>query len=201
MKIVRTESFFLFFKNILLFILPRTILKIGETRSGDIYVVIRPEDLYLVVCLFKNHTNFKFSLIDIFCVDYPQERNRFSLIYSFVSVKHNARIFLKVSLPENAGVSSIVSFFDSANWLEREIWDMHGIFFYNHPDLRRILTDYGFKGFPLRKDFPLSGYTEILYDEKIKQLRYQDLELSQEFRFFDFLSPWEDKNSNNDENE
>jgi NADH/F420H2 dehydrogenase subunit C len=188
-----TMSFFEFVKNILCLILPNSILKIEENINGDVVVWIRPDQLFLVVSVFKNHTNFNFSLTDILCIDYPEEKERFHLVYSFLSVKHQARIFLKVCVGENAGIDSISSLFSSANWLEREIWDMNGVFFYDHPDLRRILTDYGFKGFPLRKDFPLSGYTEIVYDEKTKQLRYQNVELAQEFRNFDFISPWEDK--------
>lgn len=192
--ISKINSFSLFVKNTLFLILPNNILKIEETDSGDIYVWIRPEDLLLVTSVLKNHVNFNFTLSDIFCTDYPQEKLRFCLNYNFVSFKYHSRVFVKFNVAENIGVASIVSLFDSANWLEREIWDMHGVFFYDHPDLRRILTDYGFKGFPLRRDFPLSGYTEIVYDEKTKQLRYQNVELSQEFRNFDFFNPWDHKN-------
>lgn len=135
-------------------------------------------------CLFK-------TLIDIFAVDYPEKEKRFSLIYCFLSIKYNARIRVKVLLDELTSVPSITNIYKSACWMEREVWDMNGIFFDNHPDLRRILTDYGFEGYPLRKDFPLSGYTEVRYDDSQKRVISESIEMSQEYRVFSFKSSWE----------
>jgi len=135
-------------------------------------------------CLYK-------LLIDIFVVDYFESENRFEIIYSLLSVKYNVRIKLKSRIDEFTPVASIVNLYPNGNWIEREIWDMHGIFIDEHPDLRRILTDYGFEGYPLRKDFPLSGYIESRYDESQKRVISESLELSQELRIFNFNSPWE----------
>lgn len=135
-------------------------------------------------CLFK-------ILIDILVVDHPGKEKRFSLIYCLLSTKYNVRIRVKVYIDELTSVSSITNIYKSSCWMEREIWDMNGIFFENHPDLRRILTDYGFVGYPLRKDFPLSGYTEVRYDDSQKRVISENLEMSQEYRVFNFKSSWE----------
>jgi NADH-quinone oxidoreductase subunit C len=130
------------------------------------------------------------QLLDIFSVDYPERQNRFQLNYIFLSTELGIRLRLVLDIPLNQYVTSISSVFKSAGWLEREVWDMHGIVFLGHKDLRRILTNYGFSSFPLRKDFPLSGFTEIRYDDELKTIVEEPILLQQEFRYFDFLSPW-----------
>jgi len=129
-------------------------------------------------------------------VDYPSRKDRFDVIYNLLSIRFNTRIRIKVIINEFQSLESITSIYSSANWYERETWDMFGIFFINHPDLRRILTDYGFEGYPLRKDFPLSGYIEVRYNEAKKRVVYEKLMLPQEFRLFTFETPW-DKNFKN----
>ena len=131
------------------------------------------------------------SLIDICGVDYPSRERRFDVVYHMLSMAHNARIRIKVSTDETVPVHSVTSLFPNANWYEREAFDMYGILFDEHPDLRRILTDYGFEGYPLRKDFPLSGFVEVRYDEERKSVVYEPVNLPQEYRSFDFMSPWE----------
>ncbi len=135
-------------------------------------------------CLFK-------QLVDVCGVDYPERDERFEVVYNLLSLKHNQRVRVKVTTNETEPVPSVTGVFSSANWYEREVWDMYGVFFTDHPDLRRILTDYGFEGHPQRKDFPLTGYVEMRYDEVQKRVVYRPVELVQEFRRFDFLSPWE----------
>jgi NADH/F420H2 dehydrogenase subunit C len=130
-------------------------------------------------------------LVDILVVDYPGREKRFSLVYCLLSLKYNVRIKVKISIDELTSVNSITNIYKSSCWMEREVWDMNGIFFENHPDLRRILTDYGFEGYPLRKDFPLSGYTEVRYDDSQKRVVSESLEMSQEYRVFNFNSSWE----------
>lgn len=132
-------------------------------------------------CFFK-------LLVDIFAIDYPEREQRFVLVYSLLSLKYNSRIYIKVHIDDLTFVPSIVNLYKSACWMEREIWDMNGIFFKNHPDLRRLLTDYGFEGHPLRKDFPLSGYLEMRYDDSQKRILYEPIEMSQEYRTFNFKS-------------
>jgi NADH-quinone oxidoreductase subunit C len=135
-------------------------------------------------CLFK-------AVADICGVDYPERPERFDVVYNLLSVRHNRRIRLKVTTDEETPVPSVTSVWSAAGWYEREAWDLYGIYFSDHPDLRRILTDYGFEGHPLRKDFPLTGYIELRYDEEQKRVVYEPVKLKQEFRSFDFLSPWE----------
>ena len=135
-------------------------------------------------CLFK-------QVMDICGVDYPERDERFEVVYNLLSLKHNQRVRVKVTTNETDPVPSVTSVFSAANWYEREVWDLYGVFFTDHPDLRRILTDYGFEGHPQRKDFPLTGYVEMRYDEEQKRVVYRPVELVQEFRRFDFLSPWE----------
>ncbi len=130
-------------------------------------------------------------VLDVTAVDYPQRDERFEVVYHLLSLKHNQRIRVKLAAGEETPVPSVTEVFNSANWLEREAWDMYGIYFSGHPDLRRLLTDYGFEGHPLRKDFPLTGYVEVRYDEDQKRVVYEPVKLSQEFRSFDFMSPWE----------
>jgi NADH-quinone oxidoreductase subunit C len=138
-------------------------------------------------CLFK-------VLVDLCGVDYPERPERFEVVYNLLSLKHNRRIRVKVATDETGPVPSVTSVYSAAGWYEREAWDLFGIFFSDHPDLRRILTDYGFEGHPLRKDFPLTGYVEVRYDEDRKRVVYEPVKLKQEFRSFDFLSPWEGMN-------
>jgi NADH-quinone oxidoreductase subunit C len=135
-------------------------------------------------CLFK-------LLIDVCGVDYPEREQRFEVVYNLLSLKQNHRIRVKLSTAEGQPVPSVTGVFKSAGWYEREAWDMYGIFFSGHPDLRRLLTDYGFEGHPMRKDFPLSGHVEMRYDEEQKRVVYEPVKLTQEFRRFDFVSPWE----------
>ena len=135
-------------------------------------------------CLFK-------ILIDITAVDFPERGERFEIVYNLLSLSHNQRIRVTVSTDESTPVPSMVPLFSAAGWFEREVWDMFGVFFTDHPDLRRMLTDYGFEGHPLRKDFPLTGYVEVRYDEEQKRVVYEPVTLTQDFRNFDFMSPWE----------
>lgn len=150
--------------------------------------------LFFILNFLKNHSLFKFKILtDIASVDFLKASNRFELNYLLLSLKYNIRIVIAVTLDEFASVQSVTSIFSNANWCEREIWDLFGIFFINHNDLRRILTDYGFKGHPLRKDFPLNGFVEIRYDEDKQYLVYEEIELMQNLRFYDFLNPIQNK--------
>ena len=154
-----------------------------KTSSGDIIEVLK---------FLKLDNRFKFKqLIDIAAIDYPNEEKRFELVYILLSIENNIRIKISIKFEANEKIPSIVKIFPSANWMEREIFDMYGIKFINHPDLRRILTDYNFKGHPLRKDFPLTGFNEVRYSEKEKKVIYEPVKLEQNYRNFDFSSPWE----------
>ena len=168
--------------------------KINETKisHNQIYLKIDHEDLLDVVTFLKTNNETKFrQLIDITAVDYPEKTQRFKMVYLFLSHKFNQRVILSFFLNENEPVSSLTKIFPSANWMEREVFDMYGIKFKNHPDLRRILTDYNFEGFPLRKDFPLTGHTEVRYSEDKKKVVYEPVKLEQNYRNFDYESPWE----------
>jgi len=159
---------------------------------GELNVDVTPANITGFVEFLKSDQNCKFSsLVDITAVDYPQRAKRFDVVYHFLSMYRNLRIRLRVSIREEDMVPSIVDIHPSANWFEREVFDMFGILFTGHPDLRRILTDYGFRGYPLRKDFPTTGYTEVRYDEAQKRVVYEPVSLVQEYRQFDFMSPWE----------
>ena len=172
-----------------------TKIKYSNIRHGQIYISINPEDLLETVLLLKTNDNTKFrQLIDITAVDYPENEKRFKLVYLFLSHELNQRIVLTYNINENQHILSLTKIFPSANWMEREIFDMYGIKFINHPDLRRILTDYNFKGHPLRKDFPLTGFNEVRYSEKEKKVVYEPVKLEQNYRNFDFESPWEGTN-------
>ena len=161
-------------------------------ESNENIFIVAPEHILPAFYFLRNHTQTQFKiLVDITAVDYPERQKRFEVVYNFLSIQHNARIRIKVLIDEMSPIESICSLYSSANWLERETWDMFGIFFVNHPDLRRILTDYGFEGHPLRKDFPLSGFVEVRYDDSEKRVLTERLEMTQEFRYFDFSSPWE----------
>ncbi len=157
-------------------------------------VNIKPKYLLNVVKALKDNEKLKFTqLIDLTAVDYPDSLSRFRIVYIFLSIEYRTRVILNTFVPEDEGVDSITSLYPCANWYEREVWDLFGIAFKNHPDLRRILTDYGFSGFPLRKDFPLSGNVEVRYDITSKKVIYEPVKLTQDFRDFDFESPWEGK--------
>ena len=163
--------------------------------NQELLIEIGENDLVDVVQFLKLNENCKFKqLIDIAGVDYPENDKRFELIYLFLSHENNTRIKLLIKFEINQIINSITKIFPSANWMEREVFDMYGIKFKNHPDLRRILTDYGFKGHPLRKDFPLTGFNEVRYSEKDKKVIYEPVKLEQNYRNFDFESPWEGTN-------
>ena len=161
-------------------------------ENNELLIEINENDLIQVVQFLKSDEKFKFrQLIDIAGVDYPDEERRFRLVYLFLSHENNNRLKLSIKFEINQIIDSITKIFPSANWMEREVFDMYGIKFKNHPDLRRILTDYGFKGHPLRKDFPLTGFNEVRYSEKEKKVIYEPVKLEQNYRNFDFESPWE----------
>ena len=169
-----------------------TRVKESKIKHGQIYISINPEDLLDVILLLKTNKNTKFrQLIDITAVDYPENQHRFKLVYLLLSHELNQRIILSYLIGENQQISSLTKIFPSANWMEREIFDMYGIKFSDHPDLRRILTDYGFEGHPLRKDFPLTGHNEVRYSEDEKKVIYEPVKLEQNYRNFDYESPWE----------
>ncbi|MBD1150395.1 NADH-quinone oxidoreductase subunit C [Pelagibacterales bacterium SAG-MED29] len=161
-------------------------------EQNEFLIEIDESDLIEVVQFLKSNEKSKFrQLIDIAGVDYPEEEKRFQLVYLFLSHENNNRIKISIRFQIDQIISSITKIFPSANWMEREVFDMYGIKFKNHPDLRRILTDYGFKGHPLRKDFPLTGFNEVRYSEKEKKVIYEPVKLEQNYRNFDFESPWE----------
>ena len=164
-------------------------------ENDELLIEIGTIDLIEVVQFLKSNEKLKFrQLIDIAGVDYPDKEERFNLIYLFLSHENNNRIKLSIQFETKQVINSITKIFPSANWMEREVFDMYGIKFKNHPDLRRILTDYGFKGHPLRKDFPLTGFNEVRYSEKEKKVIYEPVKLEQNYRNFDFESPWEGTN-------
>ena len=164
-------------------------------ENNELLIEIDVIDLIETVQFLKSNEKLKFrQLIDIAGVDFPEEEKRFNLVYLFLSHEKNNRIKLLVKIETGEVINSITKIFPSANWMEREVFDMYGIKFKNHPDLRRILTDYGFKGHPLRKDFPLTGFNEVRYSEKEKKVVYEPVKLEQNYRNFDFESPWEGTN-------
>jgi NADH-quinone oxidoreductase subunit C len=164
-------------------------------EHSELLIEINVDDLIDVVQFLKSNDACKFrQLIDIAGIDYPEEDKRFQLVYLFLSHENNSRIKLMIKFQIDQSISSVTKIFPSANWMEREVFDMYGIKFKNHPDLRRILTDYNFKGYPLRKDFPLTGFSEVRYSEKEKKVVYEPVKLEQNYRNFDFESPWEGTN-------
>ena len=167
-------------------------IKNSSIENEELLIEIVESDLIDVVQFLKSNENCKFKqLIDIAGVDYPENEKRFELVYLFLSHEHNLRIKVLIKFQISQTINSLTKIFPSANWMEREVFDMYGIKFKNHPDLRRILTDYGFKGHPLRKDFPLTGFNEVRYSEKEKKVIYEPVKLEQNYRNFDFESPWE----------
>ena len=169
-----------------------TKIKESKILHNQLYLSINLEDLLDVVLLLKTNKDIKFrQLIDITAVDYPEHEKRFKMVYLLLSHQFNQRIILSYFIHESDQINSLTKIFPSANWMEREIFDMYGIKFSDHPDLRRILTDYGFQGHPLRKDFPLTGHKEVRYSEEEKKVIYEPVKLEQNFRKFDYESPWE----------
>ena len=169
-----------------------TAIKKSEINFEQLYIHIEIENLSSVILFLKTNDKCKFrQLIDITAVDYPAEKKRFKMVYLLLSHENNFRIVISSNIDEKKKVPSIAKIFPSANWMEREVFDMYGISFEDHPDLRRILTDYNFEGYPLRKDFPLTGHTEVRYSEDLKKVIYEPVKLDQEYRSFDFESPWE----------
>jgi len=170
---------------------PKLIEKSVITKE-DVTIYTTPSSIVPLLTFLKNHTNGQYDmLVDITAVDYPEREKRFEVVYLLMSVKYNSRMVIKLSVDEITPVPSVEGIFPNAGWYERETWDMFGIFFQENQDLRRILTDYGFEGYPLRKDFPLSGFVEVRYDDTQRRVVVEPLEMTQEFRLFDFSSPWE----------
>ena len=179
----------------------------SKITHNQLYLDIDKEDLLDVTLFLKTNKDTKFrQLIDITAVDYPEEPQRFKIVYLLLSHEFNQRLILRYRINENEVINSLTSIFPSANWMEREVFDMYGINFKDHPDLRRILTDYGFEGHPLRKDFPLTGHTEVRYSEEQKKVLIETVKLEQNYRNFDYESPWEgtkyikDKTNNDKKN-
>ena len=169
-----------------------TKIKKSQIRHDQLCINIDNEDLIDVVSFIKKNNSTKFrQLIDITAVDYPEKPKRFTIVYLFLSHEFNQRIILSYLINENEVIPSLTAIYPAANWMEREVFDMYGVKFKDHPDLRRILTDYGFEGHPLRKDFPLTGHTEVRYSEEEKKVIQEPVKLEQNYRDFDFESPWE----------
>lgn len=159
---------------------------------GEVTVEVRPASIVRVLTTLRDDATTLFTiLVDLCGVDHPDREPRFDVVYHLLSIRHNQRLRVKVRTDEATPVPSVTGVYATAGWFERETWDMYGIMFADHPDLRRLLTDYGFDGHPLRKDFPLTGYVEVRYDEEQKRVVYEPVRLRQDFRNFDFLSPWE----------
>ncbi|WP_413203886.1 NADH-quinone oxidoreductase subunit C [Rhodospirillum sp. A1_3_36] len=171
--------------------LPTEVIRV-EMALDELQVIAQRPSIAKVLTFLRDDSACQFKqLVDLCGVDYPEREERFDVVYNLLSIYQNHRIRVKVSASEDTPVPSVTGLFNTANWFEREAWDMYGIFFSDHPDLRRILSDYGFEGHAQRKDFPLTGYKELRYDEELKRVVYEPVKLSQEFRSFDFPSPWE----------
>ena len=169
-----------------------TAVKKSQINFNQLFIDVDIENLISVILFLKTNDKCRFKqLIDITAVDYPEKEKRFKMVYLLLSHENNLRIIININIDEKTAVPSVIKIFPSANWMEREVFDMYGISFKDHPDLRKILTDYGFKGYPLRKDFPLTGHTEVRYSEDKKKVIYEPVKLDQEYREFDFESPWE----------
>ena len=164
----------------------------SKIKHGQIYLLIDSDDIIDVILFLKTNANTKFrQLIDITAVDFPEKEQRFKIVYLLLSHEFNTRVLIEFDISEGEKVPSLTKIFPSANWMEREVFDMYGIDFKDHPDLRRILTDYGFEGYPLRKDFPITGHNEVRYSEESKKVIYEPVKLEQNYRNFDYESPWE----------
>ena len=163
-----------------------------EVGYGELMVTTTARALVKLLTFLRDDQNCQFKqMMDVTAVDRPDREARFDIVYNMLSLKHNQRVRVKLAADASTPVPSVTAVFSSANWFEREVWDLFGVFFSDHPDLRRIMTDYGFEGHPLRKDFPLTGYVEVRYDPDQKRVVYEPVKLPQEFRSFDFMSPWE----------
>ncbi|XP_076287577.1 NADH:ubiquinone oxidoreductase core subunit S3 [Lasioglossum baleicum] len=172
--------------------LPKYVQKVQIMSGDELEICISPEGVIPTLSFLRNHHNAQFTnLSDITAVDVPSRKYRFEIVYNILSLRFNSRIRVKTYTDELTPLPSVESVYNAANWYEREIWDMYGVYFTDHSDLRRILTDYGFEGHPLRKDFPLSGFVEVRYDDEKKRVVCEPLELTQEFRKFDLSAPWE----------
>lgn len=173
-------------------ILPKYIQQAQVTQTKELELLISPDGVIPVLTFLKDHTNAQFkSMADLTTVDVPARPYRFEIVYNLLSLHFNSRIRVKTYTDELTPIDSASSIFRIADWYEREVWDLYGVFFADHPDLRRIMTDYGFEGHPFRKDFPLQGYVEVRYDDELKRVVCEPIEMAQEFRKFDFESPWE----------
>lgn len=171
--------------------LPDAVTSVAVSH-GELTVAVKRDSIVQVLGYLRDSVNCQFKqLMDICGVDYPENENRFEVVYNLLSLTHNFRVRVTLQTNEDDAVPTVTGLFSSAGWFEREAWDLFGIYFSGHPDLRRILTDYGFEGHPLRKDFPLTGYVEVRYDDEKKRIVYEPVKLTQEFRTFDFMSPWE----------
>ena len=169
-----------------------TAIKKSEINFDQLFIYVKVEDIISTILFLKTNKKCKFrQLIDITAVDYPEREKRFKIVYLLLSHENNLRIIINTNINEKETVPSVTKIFPSANWMEREVFDMYGISFKDHPDLRRLLTDYGFEGHPLRKDFPLTGHTEVRYSEEKKKVISEPVKLDQAYRDFDFDSPWE----------
>lgn len=169
-------------------------IKKFQIYNSEITIVCNAKDLKGVLLFFKNHVLCQFKVLSCLSgVDYPQKKNRFKLVYELLSIRYNTRIRVAIFVDELCVVDSVDSIYSTSSWYECEIFDMFGLFFRNHPNLKRILTDYGFEGYPLRKDFPLTGFVEMRYNETKKRVVSEAVELAQEYRTFKFLSPWKNK--------
>ena len=169
-----------------------TKINLSKVNHNQLFLSIDSDDIIDVLIFLKTNENTKFrQLIDITAVDYPENEKRFKLIYLLLSHEFNSRVIIDCFINENEIVPSLTKIYPSANWMEREVFDMYGISFKDHPDLRRILTDYGFEGYPLRKDFPLTGHNDVRYSEEHKKVIYEPVKLEQNYRNFDYESPWE----------
>ena len=184
-------SLALHYSNFISFTVPSFVKGISITSYG-IILTTNVESFRKLSLFLKYNSNLLCkALMDVWATDYPFKTSRFQLNYNLLSLFSGYRIFFRYLIGKDEISISLTDIYNAANWLEREVWDMFGVFFLNHPDLRRILTDYGFDGFPMRKDFPLSGYTQVRYDEEYKRVVLEPIELTQEYRYFDFTSPWE----------
>jgi NADH-quinone oxidoreductase subunit C len=164
----------------------------AEFQKDELCLTVKREAIIPVLTFLRDDEQCKFTqLMDICGVDYPERPERFDVVYNLLSMIKNARVRVKVATDEETPVDSVAGVFSAAGWFEREVWDLYGVYFNDHPDLRRILTDYGFEGHPLRKDFPMTGFVELRYDEEQRRVVYEPVRLQQDFRAFDFLSPWE----------
>jgi NADH/F420H2 dehydrogenase subunit C len=190
-KLLKQKNFFLKKYVLSLKTILKTIVKGVRLKNNDIEIKTTPNNLRALLYFLQKHTLCQYKqLVDIACVDVPGKIRRFTVNYLLLSLRYNTRLTVVVKTNEVSPLPSLITLYRSANWLEREVWDLYGVFFDLHPDLRRILTDYGFNGHPLRKDFPLTGFLEVYYNDSTKRLSYEPVELAQEYRTFTLQSPW-----------